>query len=105
VTNFRKVGVQINRSLLENRAQNAYFCIVLSHISQIMTDTPALKKFSQLSEPDQHAVEQFIDFLLNKQKKQPVKTTGRKGYGSWKGIQISDDFNAPLGSNPMDNWA
>ena len=63
-----------------------------------MTSSPITKKIYQLSDADRQTVEKFIDFLLSKQKKRVGKKqpTQRAGFGSWQGITLSEDFDAPL---------
>lgn len=61
-----------------------------------MTDMLIAKKFHQLPETDRKMVEQLIDLLLSKKTTRQPATALRGGYGSWKGIQIHDDFDAPL---------
>lgn len=63
-----------------------------------MTEIMLWEKFRQLPESGQQAVAKFIEFLLS-QSKQPesgAKVKQRSGYGSWKGIRLSPDFDAPL---------
>ncbi len=63
-----------------------------------MTEILLWEKFRQLPEPSQQAVAKFIDFLLS-QAKRPEngsKVKQRTGFGSWKGIRLSADFDAPL---------
>lgn len=63
-----------------------------------MKDATLLEKFHRLPAQGQEAVARFIDFLLSETKrpKNGAKTQKRSGFGSWKGIHMSDDFDAPL---------
>ncbi len=64
-----------------------------------MTEILLFEKFQQLPASSREAVAKFIDFLLNEAKMPSpngFKTVKRTGYGSWKGIRLSADFDAPL---------
>lgn len=64
-----------------------------------MTEILLFEKFQQLPASSREAVAKFIDFLWS-EAKQPthgiLKVQQRTGYGSWKGIRLSADFDAPL---------
>lgn len=63
-----------------------------------MTEILLLEKFRQLPESSQDAVAKFVDFLLSQAKRTEngSKAHKRGGFGSWKGIRLSPDFDAPL---------
>lgn len=63
-----------------------------------MQEATLLEKFYRLPAHSQEAVARFIDFLLSetKQPKNGAKAEKRTGFGSWKGIRLSADFDAPL---------
>ena len=63
-----------------------------------MGETLILKKYQQLPATHQVLVVDFIEFLLKKNKKQPVTPKRKKReLGTLKGqIQMSADFNKPL---------
>jgi hypothetical protein len=58
------------------------------------------EKYQQLPATSREAAAKFIDFLLSEAKKSrdDIKEakSQRKGFGSWKGIYLSPDFDAPL---------
>lgn len=65
------------------------------------TEIILLEKLQQLSGPSREVALRFIEFLLNEAQKatQPMITplaNQRTGFGSWKGIRLSADFDAPL---------
>jgi hypothetical protein len=63
-----------------------------------MQDATLLEKFHRLPAQSQETVARFIDFLLSetKRSKNGAKAKKRSGFGSWKGIRLSADFDAPL---------
>ena len=72
-----------------------YFCI--KHFA--MTEPLIWEKFQQLPATSREAAAKFIDFLLSEAKNVPKRNGDqkqRKGFGSWKGIRLSADFDAPL---------
>ena len=72
-----------------------YFCI--KHFA--MTEPLIWEKFQQLPATSREAAAKFIDFLLSEAENVPKRNGDqkqRKGFGSWKGIRLSADFDAPL---------
>lgn len=65
-----------------------------------MTKSLIWEKYQQLPAASREAAAKFIDFLLSEAAKNSAKASGtrkqRKGFGSWKGIHMSPDFEAPL---------
>ena len=65
-----------------------------------MTKLPIWEKYQQLPASSGEAAAKFIDFLLSESAKSTSKSSDskkqRKGFGSWKGIRMSPDFDAPL---------
>jgi len=65
-----------------------------------MTKSLIWEKYQQLPASSREAAAKFIDFLLSESVKSTPKQNGdkkaRKGFGSWKGIRLSPDFDAPL---------
>lgn len=64
-----------------------------------MTEPLVWEKYQQLPATSREAAAKFIDFLLSEAKhlrEQDGDKKQRKGFGSWKGIRLSADFDAPL---------
>lgn len=60
-----------------------------------MNNQIVLEKFQQLPEESRQQVVEFMDFLLQKTKKQSPQK--KAVFGSYKGVfKMSDDFNEPL---------
>lgn len=74
---------------------------ITANVLHMTTEVILLEKFQQLSGPSRELALRFIEFLLHETPKaaQPIITpfvNQRNGFGSWKGIQLSANFDAPL---------
>ena len=74
------------------------FLLAIKFAQTMQDDAVLIEKLYRLPAHSRLWVDKFIDFLLTEANRtdKALKPKKRSGFGSWKGIRLSADFDAPL---------